>query len=260
MQINEICVYLAPMNLSALSNGDWIWLCLGALLIGMAKAGISGVGMLAVPIMAAIFGGKPSSGLVLPMLIIADMFAVVYYKRHAQWPHIWALLPAAALGVLLGLAVGYWADDRLFAQLIAIIVFASLGLMLWQEFRGLPARFTGNRIFSWTFGLLGGFSTMIGNAAGPVLNTYLLSTRLSKDHFIGTAAWFFFIVNLFKLPFHIWVWHTVNKESILLNLAVIPAIALGIYIGIRTVRLIPEREFRYFIIVATIVASLKLLW
>lgn len=248
------------MNLSTLSNGDWIWLCLGALLIGMAKAGISGVGMLAVPIMAAIFGGKPSSGLVLPMLIIADMFAVVYYKRHAQWPHIWALLPAAALGVLLGLAVGYWADDRLFAQLIAVIVFASLGLMLWQEFRGLPARFTGNRVFSWTFGLLGGFSTMIGNAAGPVLNTYLLSTRLSKDHFIGTAAWFFFIVNLFKLPFHIWVWHTVNKESILLNLAVIPAIALGIYIGIRTVRLIPEREFRYFIIVATIVASLKLLW
>jgi uncharacterized membrane protein YfcA len=248
------------MSLTDLSPDNWAWLFFGALLIGMAKAGISGVGMLAVPIMAAIFGGKPSSGLVLPMLIIADAFAVVYYKRHAQWAHIWALLPAAAVGVLLGLVVGYWADDKLFAQLIAVIVFASLALMLWQEFRGLPARVTGNRYFSWVFGLLGGFSTMIGNAAGPVLNTYLLSSRLSKDHFIGTAAWFFFLVNLFKLPFHIWIWHTVTVDSMMLNLAVIPAIALGIYIGIRTVRLIPEREFRYFIIVATIVASLKLLW
>lgn len=243
-----------------LSLSDWSWLLLSALLIGMAKAGISGIGTLAVPVMAAAFGGKPSAGLVLPMLIIADAIAVTYYNRHALWSYIWQLLPAAVVGILVGLAVGYWVSDHIFTTLIAIIVISSLALMVWQEVKGLSARLTGNRFFSMTFGLLGGFSTMIGNAAGPVMNVYLLSIRLPKSHFIGTGAWFYFIINVIKLPFHIFVWKTVTTHSLLIDGAVIPAIALGAFIGVHLVKIIPEKAFRYFIIVVTFLASLRLIW
>lgn len=247
-------------TLHSLSGSDWFLLLLGALLFGMAKAGISGLGTLAVPIMAAIFGGKVSSGLILPMLMIADLFAVVYYNRHAQWSYIRQLLPAAALGILLGIPVGYYVSDDVFKVLIAIIVFASLGLMMWQEWVGITGKWVGNRFFSYVFGLIGGFSTMIGNAAGPIMNVYLLSTRLSKTHFIGTAAWYFLLVNFIKFPFHVFIWKTITPDSLLINLLTTPAIALGIFLGIRIVAFIPEREFRYFIIIVTFLASVRLLW
>lgn len=242
-----------------LTTGDWLLLMLGALLFGMAKGGISGLGTLAVPVMAAIFGGKVSSGLILPMLMIADLFAVVYYNRHAQWPYIRQLLPAAVVGILLGIPVGYYVSDYIFKVLIATIVFASLALMIWQEWIGITGKWTSNRLFSYTFGLLGGFSTMIGNAAGPIMNVYMLSTRLSKTHFIGTAAWYFLLVNFIKFPFHIFIWKTITPDSLLINLATTPAIALGIFLGIRIVSYIPEKGFRYFIIIITFLAALRLL-
>lgn len=116
--------------------------------------------------------------------------------------------------------------------------------------------------YSWVgalFGAVGGFTTMIGNAAGPVMAVYLLSTRIPKNSFIGTTAWFFLVINLFKFPFHIWVWETITWQSFLLNLTGLPAIALGIFIGIRVVKLIPEQAFRYFVIVMTAIVSLRLL-
>ena len=96
---------------------------------------------------------------------------------------------------------------------------------------------------------------MIGNAAGPIMAVYLLAMRMPKNSFIGTGAWFFLIINLLKFPFHIFVWETITWSSFKLDLLAIPAIAIGIVIGIRIVNLIPEREFRYFIIVTTFLAA-----
>ena len=233
---------------------------LSALLIGMSKAGVKGMGMLAIPIMAAVFGGKISAGLVLPMLSFADIFAVYYYNRHAEWKYIWQLMPAAIVGVLIALGVGYYIDDATFKLLIAIIIMGCLVLLLIQERSGLPSIVTDNWAFGAIFGLLGGFSTMIGNAAGPVMSVYLLAMRLPKNAFIGTTAWFFFMLNLFKIPLHIFVWKTITWSSFTLNLYVIPAIAIGIFIGIRIIHLIPEKEFRYFVIIMTFLASLRLLF
>lgn len=231
-----------------------------AMLIGMAKAGVKGMGMLIVPIMAAIFGGKPSAGLVLPMLSFADLFAVSYYNRHAQWKYLRRLLPAAILGVFIGVGVGYYINDETFKGLIAVIVIASLVLMLIQERGGLPGGWTDSWIFGSAFGLLGGFSTMIGNAAGPIMAVFLLAMQLPKNSFIGTGAWFFLIINLVKFPFHIFVWKTISWSSFQLDLLAIPAIALGVFIGIRLVNLIPEREFRYFVVIMTFLASLRLIF
>ena len=243
----------------AITIEQWAWLITSAFLIGMAKAGVKGLGMFVVPAMAAAFGGKVSVGLVLPLLSMADVFAVSYYRRDAEWKYIWRLLPAAMAGVLLGIWVGEIVDDAFFTDMIALIIIASLALLILQQ----NTRFSDMMAsYSWVgvlFGAVGGFTTMIGNAAGPVMAVYLLSTRIPKNSFIGTTAWFFLVINLFKFPFHIWVWETITWQSFLLNLTGLPAIALGVFIGIRVVKLIPEQAFRYFVIVMTAIVSLRLL-
>jgi uncharacterized membrane protein YfcA len=231
-----------------------------AALIGIGKAGVKGMGMLVVPLMAAIFGGRASAGLVLPMLCFADIFAVSYYNRHANWTYIRRLMPAALLGVLIGVVVGYYVDDSVFTNLISIIIIGSLILMLIQERMVISQQIVGGWGMGSTFGLLGGFSTMIGNAAGPVIATYFLATKIPKNGFIGTAAWFYLIVNLFKMPVHIFIWESITIRTFVMDLMAIPAIGLGILIGVSIVKRIPENAFRYFVMVMTFIVSLKLLF
>jgi uncharacterized membrane protein YfcA len=231
-----------------------------AALIGIGKAGVKGMGMLVVPLMAAIFGGRASAGLVLPMLCFADIFAVSYYNRHANWTYIRRLMPAALLGVLIGVVVGYYVDDSVFTNLISIIIIGSLILMLIQERMVISQQIVGGWGMGSTFGLLGGFSTMIGNAAGPVIATYFLATKIPKNGFIGTAAWFYLIVNLVKVPMHVFIWESITLESFKMNLMAIPAIGLGILIGVNIVKRIPEKAFRYFVMIMTFLVSLKLLF
>lgn len=238
---------------------SWVLFFFCSMLIGMAKAGVKGMVMLTVPIMAAIFGGKISAGLVLPMLNFGDFFAVSYYNQHAQWKYVWRLLPASIAGVIIGIIVGYYVNDQVFDSLISIIIISSLGLLILQERINLPEALIGGWGFGSVFGLLSGFCTMIGNAAGPITSTYFLATRLPKNDFIGTAAWFYLLINLFKLPFHIFVWKSITWQSFQMNLMAIPAILLGVYVGIKIVKLLPEKVFRYFIMVMTFIIAIKLL-
>ena len=242
-----------------LDQQDWILFMSCAMLIGMAKAGLRGLGMLAVPILAIVFGGKASTGLMLPMLCFADVFAVTYYNRHTDWKIVGSLLPAAIIGVLLGVWVGTLVDDGEFKTLIGILVVIAVILMVYFERRTLPLSLSRSWWFSATFGILGGFTSMIGNAAGPIMAVYLLSTRLPKNSFIGTGSWFFLIVNLVKFPFHVFVWKTISKESFLLDLSAIPAIIVGVVIGISVMKVIPEKTFRYFIIIMTFLIAIRLI-
>ncbi len=241
-----------------LSTDQWIWLIVCALFVGMAKTGIAGLGMLIVPILAGIFGGKASAGILLPMLSMADVFAVWYYHRDAEWKYIVKLLPATVVGVLIGLFVGEMVNDEQFKNIMAVIILAGLGIMIWRERYNAAQAIPHNWLFSSVAGLLGGFSTMIGNAAGPVLAIYLLSMQLPKNSFIGTGAWFFLIINLFKIPLHVAVWETITWRTFMLDAAMLPVIMLGAFAGVRIVKYIPEKPYRIFVIVTTAFAALKL--
>lgn len=247
-------------KLPELTTGEWLLVMASATLIGMSKAGIKGLGMLTIPIMAAVFGGKPSAGLILPILSFADLFAVKYYNRDANWKYVMQLIPAAVVGVLLAVWVGQKIDDETFKTLMGALIIFGLILMIILEGRQLPSAMTDSWWFGSFFGILGGFSSMIGNAAGSVMAFYLLSTRIPKKSFIGTGAWFFLIVNLVKWPFHIFVWKTITWSSFSLDLLTIPAIALGIYTGIAIIQRLPEKAFRYFIIVMTFFIALRLIF
>ena len=228
------------------------------LLIGMSKTGLSGVGLMVVPILANAFGGRPSVGLLLPILIFADVFAVSWYNRHARWKHIFRLLPWALLGIVVATLVGKSISDLTFNRLLAALVLGGIGILIWRDLRSDKLRIPESRCFAGSLGLLGGFSTMIGNAAGPVMALYLLSMRLPKNSFIGTGAWFFFIINLSKVPLHIWSWKTITLNSFFLDVLMIPAIAAGAFLGIWLVRLLPEKVYRIIVIVTTLLSALLL--
>jgi uncharacterized membrane protein YfcA len=246
---------LIPYNLSAF---QWMLMILCGMIIGMSKTGISGAGLIAVPVLASIFGGRTSVGIVLPMLVIADIFAVKFYNRHAEWKYILKLLPWTIAGIIIALFVGKSIDDKQFRQLIAIVVIMAVGLLMFKEFRQKSIEVPSSLWFSAILGLGGGFATMIGNASGPIMAYFLLSMRLPKNIYIGTGAWFFLLVNLFKIPLHIFVWKTISPQSLSLDLLMLIPIIAGAFLGYYLVKLIPEKAYRIFIICATLASAVAL--
>lgn len=240
------------------SDSDLLWLLFAAILIGMGKTGVMGASMLAIPIMAWVFGGKASTGIVLSMLIFADLFAVKHYHRHADWPQLRKLFPYVLAGVALGTLFGELIDDALFTKVMAYTIFISVALMVWQQ-RKAQQQIPTSTWFVVLIGLLSGATSMLGNLAGPVMALFLLAMQFPKNKFIGTAAWFFLAINLIKVPFHVFIWQTITLHSVLLTVLLIPAIGLGAYLGIRIIELVPEKPFRWFIILMTLLAALVLL-
>ena len=238
---------------------SWLALFGAALVIGLSKSGIKGIVMFSVLILVPVFGGKVSMGLLVPMFLVGDVFAVKYYNRHAIWKYIWRLIPAAAVGVIGATLVGDMINEVQVTRAIAIVILISMFVLIYLEKYPVSKERVEHPFFAFFMGFFGGFCSMIGNSGGPVLNLFLLSVGLPKNSFIGTAAYFFLLINLIKLPFHIFVWETVNWESLWLNVFAVPVILLGFFLGVRIVKLIPERAFRWFIIVVTGLVAIRLL-
>ena len=233
---------------------QWLVISLAALSIGMSKTGVQGIMLMIVPLMAMAFGAKESTGIILPMLCMADIIAVAYYKRIADWKIVAKLLPTAILGFFLAIGVDNMIPGGQFRQLMGWTLMLALAVMIWSEIFGKENRWMKKWWYAAIFGLLGGFTTMIGNAAGPVMSVYLLSMRKEKMEYIGINAWFFLVVNLLKVPLQAFVWDNITWDSLILNLSMLPVIGIGALIGIRIFKLLPERVFRRFIQIVTIIS------
>ena len=244
--------------LTELSTQSIVIIIAVALLIGMAKTGVHGAGMLSVPLLAIAFGGKVSSGVMLPLLLVADVFGVWYYHRHASFKHLKVLFPWAAIGIIAGSIAGNYISEEVFKVIMAITIFGSLIIMIWMEMGGRE-KIPDNVYLGIAAGFLGGFTSMIGNLAGTVMAVYFLSMRLPKNIFIGTTAWFFLVNNWFKVPFHVWAWHTININSWLLAATLTPVILLGAYFGIVLVKEMNDKTYRWFIIGMTMVAAVVMM-
>ena len=234
-------------------------LALSALFIGMSKTGVQGITLLAVPAMAIAFGAKESTGIILPMLCLADIIAVAYYKRIANWKVVLKLLPTAILGFFVAIFVDKLIPAQEFRQLMGWTLVLVMGVMIWSEIFGKENKWMKKWWYSAIFGLLGGFTTMIGNAAGPVMSVYLLSMRESKMSYIGINAWFFLVVNLLKVPLQIFVWDNISWDTFSLNLVMLPIIGIGAWLGIGIVKRFPEKAFRRFIQIITILSVAMML-
>ncbi len=208
--------------------------------------------------MVLVFGAKASTGIVLGMFISGDILAVNYYKRHANWRLLWRLMPFMVIGVLLGTWFGRDLDEQTFKYGMALIILFSVFLMAWMEWRK-STYVPDNLPFAGVMGLAAGFTTMIGNLAGPFSNLFFLAMKSPKTEFIGTAAWLFFIINLFKVPFHIFSWGTVTIETLKLNLILFVPIVIGFFIGVRGIDLIQDHQYRKLILVMTAIGAIIIL-
>lgn len=253
-----------------LSIGRWVLAALAATFVGIAKTGVPGFGTLAVPLMVLAVGdARLAAGWLLPLLCAADLFAVAFYRRHAYARRLLVLLPWVLAGMALG-ALALGAPERLLRPTVAVVV---LIMLLAREVRARwPARAitvpapkgdatiaaTSSPARGWAhaavFGSSAGFATTIANAAGPIMNLYLLGQRLSKDEFVGTGAWFFLIVNLCKVP--VYVGHgLVSARSLAFDAVLLPALVAGAVAGRLVLRRLAQRTFERAVLALTVVAA-----
>ncbi|MDQ3279644.1 MAG: sulfite exporter TauE/SafE family protein [Bacteroidota bacterium] len=238
---------------------NWFLILLAAFIIGLSKAGIKGIDMMNVTIMALVFGGKASTGVVLPLLCAADILAVKYYHRHAQWEHFRKLMPWMVVGILIGVFVGKDLDEKVFKAVMAVIIILTVVIMLLFEF-SKRVTVPQHKGFVAIMGSVSGFTTMLGNLAGAFSNIYFLAMRLSKNDFIGTAAWVFLVINLFKLPFQVVYWNNITLATLWIDLLLLPALLIGFFCGIRIVAKIRDDSYRKVVIVLTLLGALVILF
>jgi uncharacterized membrane protein YfcA len=241
-----------------LSPLGWLLVALSGLIVGITKTSIPGIGILIIPLMASVFPARASTGIVLPMLMMGDVLAVSYYRKHAVARIILRILPFTALGVLGGFFAVQIASDAQMKYGIAIITLALVILTILQETRVLTdSAIPTNLFFAAVMGILAGFTTMVANAAGPIMTIYFLAMKLEKEEFISTGSWFFLLINLFKVPFS-WQLGLITSESLVFNARLFPFILLGGAVGIFILRRISQQQFRTAAIALTALASIKL--
>ncbi len=231
---------------------------IAGILVGLSKAGLKGINVITVTLLALAFGAKASTGIAVLLLIMGDTMAVIYYKRKCNWSLLLKLLPYVFIGVVIGAYVGQDMPEAIFKKVMAIIIILSAIMMIVSEKYSYEIK-DKSTLLSVVFGLLTGITTMIGNLAGAFSNLFFLSMRLSKEAFIGTAAWLFFIINIFKVPFHVIMWETVHTNSLITAIKLLPFIIIGFIIGLKTVALFTDKSYRYFIIFMTIVGAVVML-
>ncbi len=244
-----------------LTPTGWAVVALCAIMVGASKTGIPGIGILVVPLMALVIQPADKSvGALLGMLILADVFAVVYHRYNAKWLHVLRLLPAATAGIVAAyFGLKALSDSEYLKPIIGGIVLAMLALNYWRtRNEGADAKIPTQWWFAGALGFVAGITTMMANAAGPVMIIYLLAMKLDKMKFVGTAAWFFFVVNWLKVPFSRSL-EMMTAESIRLDLTMLPFIALGALAGIYLLKRIPDKTFKTVVQILAAAAALKLL-
>ncbi|MBW3635464.1 MAG: sulfite exporter TauE/SafE family protein [Armatimonadetes bacterium] len=247
---------------------QWAALASGSFLIGATKAGIVGIGILAIAIFALILPPRESTGVVLPLLICADAVAVALYRRHAVWPHLIRLVPWAALGIVVGALAMSRIDDRAVQLFLGAVLLALTLYQLGQRLRPLASEnetseavteHSASAGLAAVVGLAAGVATMLSNAAGPLMVLYLLAMRLPKWELIGTGAWYFLLLNVWKVPFSAGL-GLMNASTLLLDLTLAPFAIAGVLLGRRLIALISQNAFELIALIFTGLAAVRLLW
>ncbi|MCP4451620.1 MAG: sulfite exporter TauE/SafE family protein, partial [Planctomycetes bacterium] len=222
-------------------------------MIGFSKTGVPGSGIIIAPLMASAMAAKDSTGFTLVMLAIADVMAILYWRRHVNWGHLARLLPWTLGGVVIGFLLMDHISDQQLKIIMGALILGFLGVSWWREKRVRKDKLPNHWFFAAMMGMLAGSTSMMANAAGPVMVIYLIAMRVPKNEFIGTRAWFFWILNLSKLPFSTRLGF-ITKTSMLTNAALIPFILIGGFLGVALVNRIPEKAFTVVVKALTVVA------
>ena len=249
------------MRAMDLSVWQWTLLALGALVTGLSKTGIAGLGVLSVALFANALPARESTGALLPLLLCADVFGVAFFRKHASWAHLWKLFPWVVVGVV----AGFFALNRIsniaVQRMIGGILLSMVAMHFWRQRQAdsLAQAMPHTWWFAAVTGVLAGFTTMVANAAGPVMILYLLAVGLPKLAFIGTGAWFYMCVNAFKVPFSLQL-GLINRESLMLDALLVVPMIPGALLGPVLLKRLNQRGFEMMVLLLTIAAAVKLLF
>jgi uncharacterized membrane protein YfcA len=239
---------------------------IASLVVGLSKTALPGAGLLAVPLVATVVEGRLIAGASLPLLMVADVFAVTWYRHHTRWDLLRPLATWVGVGFAVGIAFFVAVGDsvRVIDVAIGVIVLAMVALQLWRMWRRRPPE-PATATDAAVYGSAGGFTTFVSNSAGPVMNTYLVGLGLGKAELVGTSAWFYFAVNVSKIPFYLALGAFTaggpffTGETLLWNLTLVPAIVAGVYLGRAVFRHIPQQTFVVAVLVLSAAGGLQLI-
>lgn len=241
----------------------WTLMGIAALLVGISKTALPGSNTISVAIFAALLPAKESTGALLVLLIVADAFAIWSYRKHANWPVLRRLVPTVVAGLVAGAVFLALASDAGVRRVIGIILLVVIAMTLVRRYtarRGGEQQVSRRRehVQAGVYGTLGGFTTMVANAAGPVMSMYFLVSRFSVKTFLGTAAWFYAVVNLVKVPFSVGL-GLITEQTLLLNAVLVPAVVVGALAGRALVTTMDQALFDRLVIVLTVIGAVYLL-
>jgi uncharacterized membrane protein YfcA len=239
---------------------------LAAFVVGLSKTGLPGAALIAVPMLATVFEGRLIAGGTLPILLVADLFAVGWYRQHARWDVLRPLAPWIAVGYVFGASffVAVGSATGVIETTVGLIVLGIVGLQVVRMRRRTPPTGTGRSVAP-THGTVGGFTTFVANAAGPVINTYLIRLELPKHELIGTSAWLYLIVNLSKIPLYaaLGAWTAggpfFTADSLLFALAVVPGVLVGAAAGRVVFHHLPQRLFTVIVLALSAAGAARLI-
>jgi uncharacterized protein len=246
--------------------GDLILGSIAALIIGLSKTAFPGAALVATPIFAAIVSGRLIAGTALPVLIFADLFAVTWYGRHTRWDLLRPMIIAVSFGFTAGaiffVVVG--SATRPIEVVIGLSVLLMVAIQSWRMFHK-QAPVEPTPVAAAVYGSSGGFTTFVANAAGPILNTYLVRLGLGKEEMVGTSAWFYCAVNIAKVPVYLAIgfWSSggpfFTASTLAFDALLFPAVLIGLFSGRRLLHRLPERAFLIGVLVLSTAGALKLL-
>ena len=260
MRVAECNAHPQHALLMHLTAWQWSLLALGAFVTGLSKTGIAGLGVLSVALFANALPARASTGALLPLLLSADLFGVAFFRKHANWAHLWRLFPFVVVGIVIGsLALGRIGNTAM-QRMLGVILLVMVAVHLWRQYQSETAlaRLPHSLWFAGLIGILAGFTTMVANAAGPIMVLYFLALGLPKLEFIGTGAWFYLAVNALKVPFSAQL-GLITKDSLLLDAVLLGPMIPGALLGPRILSHINQRAFEWMALALTLAAAVRLL-
>lgn len=246
--------------------GNLVLGSVAALIVGLSKTAFPGAALVATPLIATIVNGRAIAGTTLPILIAADLFAVTWYGHHTRWDLLRPMIVAVAFGFAAGATffavVG--SSTRPIELVIGVSVLLMAIMQAWRMVRRqqpVPPTAATAAIY----GSSGGFTTFVANAAGPILNTYLVRLGLGKDEMVGTSAWFYCAVNIAKVPVYLALAYWTSGgafftgATLSFDAVLFPAVLIGLFSGRRLLHVLPEQAFLIGVLVLSTAGAVKLL-
>lgn len=241
-----------------LAPWGWILLAIAGVVVGVSKTALPGATTVSVAIFAAILPARSSTGALLLLLIVGDIFALLTYRRHAHWPTLLRLAPAVVAGIGLGAVFLAFASNTVVRPVIGVILLIMVAVTIWRRRAASATEHSSNLATTLGYGALGGFTTMVANAGGPVMSMYFLAMRTPVKVFLGTAAWFFAIVNLVKLPVLIGL-GLITLPELLMDAVLVPLVIVGALFGRWLIPRIHQALFEQIVLILTVLGAVYLL-